>query len=61
MTPSIQAVCDIVLPLATVVERDSTVAAAYGSAPLYFGTQNKCVDEATAAATWSCFYILASA
>ncbi len=58
MTPSIQAVCDIVLPLATVVERDSTVAAAYGSAPLYFGTQNKCVDEGDCRGDLELLYIL---
>ena len=46
------------LPLATVVERDSTVAAAYGSAPLYFGTQNKCVDEGDCRGDLELLYIL---
>ncbi len=58
MTPSIQATCDIVLPLATVVERDSTVAAAYGSAPLYFGTTNKAVDEGDCRGDIELLYIL---
>lgn len=58
MTPTIQAVCDIVLPLATVVERDSTVAPAYGSAPIFFGVQNKAVDEGDCRGDLELLYIL---
>lgn len=45
MTPSAQATCDIFLPLATVVEREGTVFAEYGAAPLYCGCMNQAIDE----------------
>lgn len=45
MTPSAQATCDIFLPLATVVEREGTVFAEYGAAPLTVGCMNQAIDE----------------
>lgn len=45
MTPSIQATCEIFLPLATCAAREGTVATHYGAAPAYTGFMNKCIDE----------------
>ena len=42
MTPSIQATCDLMLPLATVAEREGVVFTHYSSLPITYGTMSKC-------------------
>lgn len=43
MTPSTQATCDLMLPLATVAERDGVVFTHYSALPVMFGTMNKVI------------------
>lgn len=44
MTPSTQACCDLVLPLAATPEREGTVSNHYGATPTYMGITNKAID-----------------
>ncbi|MGV8084182.1 MAG: molybdopterin-dependent oxidoreductase [Coriobacteriia bacterium] len=43
MTPSTQATCDLMLPLATVAERDGVVFTHYSALPVMFGTMSKAI------------------
>jgi anaerobic selenocysteine-containing dehydrogenase len=43
MTPTIQACCEIFLPLSTTVEHDTVVYSHYGASPIMAGAVNKCL------------------
>ena len=45
MTPSTQATCDVLLPLATIAEREGVVQTHYGSSPVTMGFMNKAVTQ----------------
>jgi anaerobic selenocysteine-containing dehydrogenase len=43
LTPTIQATCEIFLPLSTTVEHDTVVYSHYGASPIMAGAVNKCI------------------
>lgn len=43
MTPTIQATCEVFLPLSTTVEHDTVVYSHYGASPIMAGAVNKCI------------------
>jgi len=45
MTPTAEATCDLIFPLATICERDGTVFTHYGGSPVTIGFTNKAVEK----------------
>jgi anaerobic selenocysteine-containing dehydrogenase len=55
ITPSAQATCDLILPLAVSAEREGTVANHYGATPTYMGITNKAIEGPGMSDTEFCY------